>query len=190
MNYLSVGGSSVKFYKYKNQLLIFYLAVGFFAGILYENMISKSQGMSLAIFQTYFLKQYIQTEIIVEEYLGYVLRARVFPFVWLCILACLRWKKMLVGACLIWTGFLAGVITVSAVLQHQIKGILLCLSGMFPHMICYSLAYGVFLAYLYQYPKRQWNGAKTVFVVITMLVGILLETYINPLLMKFVIRII
>lgn len=189
MNYLGDGGSSVKLYKYKNQLLIVYLAVGFFVGILYENMVSKSQGMTINLFQTYFMNQYKQTEIIAEEYLGYVLRARAFPLIGLCILSCMRWKKLLVGACLIWTGFLTGIVTVSGVMQLGMKGLLLCLVGMFPHMICYGLAYGLLLSYLHQYPKKQWNGAKTAFVVLAMFVGILLETYVNPLLVKFMIGI-
>lgn len=189
MNYLNDGGSYVRFYKYKNQLLIVYLAVGFFVGILYENLISRSRGMSIDIFQTYFLEQYGQTEIVAEKYLGYVLKARAVPLIGLCFLGCMKWKKVLVAVCLGWTGFLTGVLTVSAVMQLGIKGVLFCLVGMFPHMICYGLVYGILFSYLYRYPKAKWNGIKTVFVVLVIFVGILLETYLNPLLMKLVIRI-
>lgn len=179
----------MKFYKYKNQLLIYYLAVGFFVGILYENIVSKRYGVSIDIFQTYFLQQYRQTEIVAEKYLGYVLKARVVPLMGLCVLACVRWKKILAGVSVCWTGFLAGVMMVSAVMQLGAKGVLFCMVAMFPHIICYGLAYGILLSYFYRYPKARWNYAKTVFVILVMFIGILLETYLNPLLMKLVIRI-
>ena len=67
MNYLSDGGSYVKLHKQKNQLLILILTVGFFIGIFYENIVSKSQGMYNQIFQSYFLNRYAQINIIVEE---------------------------------------------------------------------------------------------------------------------------
>lgn len=179
----------MKFYKYKNQLLIFYLAVGFFVGILYENIVSRRYGLSIDIFQTYFLQQYKQTEIVAEKYLGYVLKARVVPLMGLCVLACVRWKKILAGVSVCWTGFLAGVMLVSAVMQLGAKGVLFCMVAMFPHIICYGLAYGILLSYFYRYPKARWNYAKTVFVILVMFIGILLETYLNPLLMKLVIQI-
>ena len=189
MNYLNTGGSFVKFYKYKNQLLIFYLAVGFFVGILYENIVSRRYGLSIDIFQTYFLQQYKQTEIVAEKYLGYVMKARVVPLMGLCVLTCVKWKKLLAIVNVCWTGFLAGVLMVSAVMQLGMKGILFCVVAMFPHIICYGLAYGILLSYLYRYPKASWNHAKTVFVVLVMFAGVLLETYLNPLLMKLVIGI-
>ena len=179
----------MKFYKYKNQLLIFYLAVGFFVGILYENIVSRRYGLSIDIFQTYFLQQYKQTEIVAEKYLGYVLKARVVPLMGLCVLVCVRWKKILAGVSVCWTGFLAGVMLVSAVMQMGVKGVLFCMVAMFPHIICYGLAYGILLSYFYRYPKARWNYTKTVFVILVMFIGILLETYLNPLLMKLVIQI-
>ena len=179
----------MKLYKYKNQLLIFYLAVGFFVGILYENIMSRTYGLSIDIFQSYFLQQYMHTEIIAEKYLGYVLKSRAVPLMGLCFLTCVKWKKLLSIMSVCWTGFMAGVLMVSAVMQLGIKGVLLCMVAMFPHIICYGLAYGILLSYLYRCPKVQWNNAKTVFVVLVMFAGILLETYLNPLLMKLVIRI-
>lgn len=190
MNYLSDGGSYVKFKQHKNQLLIVFLVAGFFSGIIYENLISKSQGMSIQIFQSYFLSRYTQTKIIVEEYLWYVMQVRVIPFIAICILGCLKWKKLLTTFWLAWTGFLSGVLTVSAVMHLGIKGILICMVGFFPHIICYGLAYGILLIYLYQYPENQWNGVKTIFVVLMMFLGIMLEAYLNPILLRFVLRII
>lgn len=189
MNYRNDGGNYVKSYKNRNQLLILFLAVGFFVGILYENMVSKSQGTSIELFQTYFLKQFRQMEIVAEEYLWYVAKARVLPFFLLLLLGCLRWRKIIVSIFISWTGFLFGVVIVSSVIQLGIKGILFCLGGMLPHMIFYVLAYGMYLLYLYRYPCRQWNGTKTIFVVLMMFLGIILETYLSPIIIKSIVRI-
>ena len=159
MNYLSDGGSSVRLYKYKNQLLPAFLAVGFLAGILYENVISRSRGMSIELWG-------------------------------LCILGTFRWRKIVVATGLLWTGFLTGILTVSAVMQLGIKGILFCIVALFPHMVFYGLAYGIVLLYLYHYPRKQWNVSKTVFVILMLFLGVVLETYVNPFLMKWVLKMI
>lgn len=179
----------MKLYKNRNQLLIIILAVGFFVGILYENIVSKSQGMSIDLFQSYFLKQFAQVEIVTEEYLWYVAKARVVPFLLLLLLGCLRWKKTLVSIYVCWAGFLLGIITVSAVIPLGIKGILFCLAGMVPHIIFYVLAYGMYLLHLYHYPNRHWNATKTIFIVLMMFLGIALETYLSPIIIKSIVRI-
>ena len=177
----------MKLCKNKNQLLIVLLAVGFFVGILYENIISKNNGITISLFQTGFLEQYKQTEIIPEEYLWYVARIRLTPMLLLFVLSCIKWKKILVSVSLLWTGFLAGVTIVSAVIQLGIKGILFCVAGAFPHMIFYGMTYGIVFAYLYDYPRRQWNGTKTIFMVLLVFLGIVLETYLTPILIKMII---
>ncbi len=170
----------------QNQLLIVLLAVGFFVGILYENVIAKRQGGTLLFFQSDVIEQYKQTKFVAEEYFWYVVRSRVFPFILLCVLGCIKWKKALVSALMIWTGFLTGITCVSAAIQSGIKGILFCVAGIFPHMIFYGFAYGIFILYLYYYPRRQWNSTKTVFVLLLMFMGILLETYLSPMLLKWI----
>ena len=81
------------------------LAVGFLVGIIYENMISKSQGVSIELFQSYFLNQVGQIDIVMEEYLWYVVRARVIPFLVLLLLGTLRWKKTVVCVWVSCVGF-------------------------------------------------------------------------------------
>lgn len=189
MNYLDDGGNYVKHYNNRNQLLIIFLAVGFFMGILYENIVSKNQGVSIKLFQTYFLKQFTQVEIVAEEYLWYVAKARVIPFLVLLFLGCLKWKKMMVSICVSWTGFLFGIIIVSSVIQLGMKGILFFLAGMLPHMFFYVLGYGMYLLHLYRYPSHTWSNTKTIFIVLMIFLGIVLETYLSPLIIKSIVRI-
>jgi uncharacterized membrane protein SpoIIM required for sporulation len=71
-----------------------------------------------------------------------------------------------------------------AVLEMGIKGSFLCLVGIFPQFILYIPAYLIVLWYSYSYPQATWNGQKTFFVCLTVILGILLEVYINPILMQ------
>lgn len=187
MNYLSIGGSHVKRWRKKDQLLILFLVVGFFMGIIYENLAAQNQGGFVRIFQAQFLEKYGQIKIISEEYLWHVFRVRTISFMIVCLLGMLRWKKILVSSFLVWTGFLGGVLIVTAVIRLGLRGVLICMTGFIPHMFCYFFAYGMLLVYLYSFPKKQWNTAKTIFVILMLFVGILLETYVNPFLMKWII---
>lgn len=175
--------------KNKGQLLIIFLAVGFFVGIIYENIISRGHVAFSEIFLRSNLERYLQTNLIIEKYLWYVIKARIIILAITCILGCFRGKKLYVFLWLFVCGFFAGIVSVAAVIQLGIKGILLCFVGILPQGIFYVMAYSMIFLYLFRYPKSQWNKAKFVFVVIMFLVGIILETYVNPILVKLVIKI-
>lgn len=51
----------------------------------------------------------------------------------------------------------------------------------------YGFAYVILLWYLYTYPNGRWNIKKTAAAGISMAVGMILEVYTNPILMKLVI---
>lgn len=155
---------------------------------MYANIISGQYTEASGIFNEYFLAQYVRAEIIAEDYIWYVVRARAVPFLAVCFLGCTKWKKVTVGGAISWTGFASGMLAVMAVLRLGMKGLVLCLAGVFPQICVYALAYLVVLFYLYRYPEGRWNTGKTVFVVLAFLTGILLETYVNPVLMKIVIK--
>lgn len=176
----------MKLHRRKNQLLIVFLAAGFLVGIIYENVMLPKFGVTVTVFEKYFLEQYRQMEVVTEEYLWYVTQARMIPFIGICVLGCLRWKKIVSVLWVVWTGFLSGIMTVSAIMQLGMKGILLCVAMLIPHMVCYGFAYVMLLLYLFRYPEKQWNMQKTMFVVFMMFLGIILESYVNPILVKLI----
>lgn len=180
------GGSWVRINKYKGQLLIVMLAVGFFVGILYENIMLKKYDMSLQMFQSQFLKQYQQTSLVAEKYLFPVMKERLLMLAIIVILGNLKWKKLMLCGITLWTGFVLGILSVASVVQLGVLGILLCFVGMFPHMLFYIVAYSVLLSYYYHYPRIQWNYVKTIFLVLIMILGIVLEVYVNPILFKLI----
>lgn len=177
----------MKIQRSKKQLLLYYMA-GFLIGILYANMIGENNPDTSGIFQEYFLRQYTQTEIDGKEYLFYLLQIRLFPLSLLVIAGCSRFKSCAAAIFLLWTGFSGGIVAVAAVLNLGIKGMLLCLAGMFPHMIAYGFAYAILLLYLYSYPQIRWNAWKSAAAGGMFLVGIFTEAYVNPDIMKIFIR--
>lgn len=176
-------------YRNKSQLLILFLTVGFLVGIIYENVVSGKQVIATELFLKSNLERYLKTDIVAEKYFWYVLKERILLFAIICVLGCMKWKKFFVALCLGVVGFLAGILTVSAVLQLGIKGILFCLVGIFPQGILYSISFTILFAYWYQFPERRWNRTKLLFVIVSFILGIVLETYVNPLLLKWVIQI-
>lgn len=188
MKYLFYGGTYMRMNKSKGQLLILFLAVGFFVGIIYENVIAKRSVVFSDLFLRSNLELYLQTNIISEKYLWYVAKARIILLAAICIFSYFRWKKLFVILCLTVCGFFAGVMSVAAVMQLGIKGILLCITGVLPQGIFYVMAYSMLFVYWFRYPESRWNRAKLLFVIIMFLAGIALETYVNPALMKLVIK--
>lgn len=176
-------------YKNKSQLLALFLMFGFLIGILYANMIPREYLTSSGIFNEYFLKEFAHTEIITEDYVWYIVRSRMFPFLLLCLLSCIQWKKILVGICVAWTGFSAGILSVAAILSIGMKGIFLCAAGVFPQIFFYIFAYMIVLWYLYHYPQGKWNAKKTTITVLAMSLGIAMEVYVNPIVVRGIVGI-
>ena len=162
--------------------------LGFLTGIIYANLMSKDYIASMGIFSELFLSQYTQAEIDVMEFMWYVIRVRVLPLVLVAALGCTRLRKGIAGGFLAWTGFCAGMIMTSAVLKMGVKGVILCLIALMPHFLFYAAGYIVLLWYLFTYPEARWNLSKTVCIALFLIVGILLECYVNPIIMELFLK--
>lgn len=162
--------------------------LGFFAGIIYANLMTKDYIVGLGIFNDFFLDQYSQAEIDVMEYMWYVIRVRAVPVILIAAFGCTRLRKALAAGFLAWTGFCGGMIMTSAVLKMGIKGLILCLIALTPHFVFYIAGYMVLLWYLYTYPESRWNMAKTVSMILFITVGVLLECYVNPIVMELFLK--
>ena len=140
---------------------ILFCMLGFLAGILYTNLLSRDYIASMGSFSDYFLEQYGQTSIDGEEFLWFVLQKRSLPLILVCALGCTRLRRAVAVGFLAWTGFSGGILMTSAVLQTGIRGIFLCLAALFPHFLFYGAAWVILLWYFFQYPKVEWNRMKT-----------------------------
>lgn len=157
---------------------------GFLIGILYANLMSRDYITSIGILDNFFLEQYREMEINAAEFLWYVAYVRLLPVVLLFALGCTKLRKGVAVSYILWTGFSSGMILVAAVMKMGVKGIILCLISLFPQMLFYIAAYLMLLWFLYAYPTVRWNPSKTVCFLMFMVVGIILECYMNPVIMK------
>lgn len=167
----------------KNQLLIVILAVGFFIGIVYENVAG-----SIFIFQTEHLKLFQEMNLDRKEFLFYILKVRVYPLIGIAFLWNFKWRKIITIFLVGWFGFFEGRLLVSAILLQGIKGIFIYIAVAFPHMIFYMFAYLVLVFHLCSDRKQQWNKLKTVVLILAFLLGIGSEVYINPQIVKRIIE--
>lgn len=157
---------------------------GFLCGILYVNFAAGRYLADTGIFSEYFLKQYESANLVAREYIFYLAGIRIVPFLAVTGLSFTRGRKAAAVGFLMWTGFSAGMLLAMAVLSMGMKGVILCVVGVLPHFLLYVPAYVVVLWYALNYPQCRWNRQKTVFVVITMLMGMILEGYVSPVFMK------
>lgn len=167
----------------RKQMFAFFMP-GFLLGILYVNFAARQYMAEPGIFSTYFLKQYAALEVAAGDYMLYLIRIRIFPFVLLTGLAFTKMKKISAVFFLLWTGFSSGMLLTMAVIGMGVKGIIFCIVGIVPHFLCYIPAYIVVLWYCWMYPQNRWNRQKTVFAVLMMLMGLILEAHVNPVLVK------
>lgn len=168
----------------RKQMFAFFMP-GFLFGIIYVNLIAKQYTAQPGIFSDYFLKQYAAADVVAREYILYLVRIRILPFLLILGLSFTKLRKLSAFLFLLWTGFSSGMLLSMAVLGMGIKGSILCVVGILPHFLLYIPAYVVVLWYCWGYPVNQWNQQKTVFVVLTMVMGIVLEAYVSPIWMKW-----
>lgn len=171
------------FHTRKKQFLVFFMP-GFFLGIIYVNFIARKYMAEPGVFSDYFLDQFTTAQIDVREYLPCLLRLRLSPLLALAALSFTKVRKPAAVLFLVWTGFSGGVLISSAAAGLGIRGTLLCVTALLPQFLCYIPAYLILLWYCYSAPRTQWNRQKTIFLVLAMSVGIILELYVNPVLVR------
>ncbi len=162
-------GEPMRIFRTRKQFLVFFMP-GFLLGIIYVNFIAAKYMAEPGIFSEYFLDQFDSVKIEAGEYIWYLLRVRVLPFLALAGIAFTKMRKAAAVLFLFWTGISGGILISTAVLNLGIRGSLLCLAGLVPQF--------------FTAPQNRWNQQKTIFVILAMSVGILLELYVNPLVVK------
>ena len=170
-------------FRTRKELLVFFMP-GFLLGIIYVNFIAKQYMAEPGIFSEYFLEQFRSATVEAREYIWYLLKIRAVPFLVLVGLSFTKVRKAASVLFLVWTGIAFGILISAAVLNLGLKGSLLCVVGLFPQFLFYIPAYLVLLWHCYMVPQSGWNRQKTIFMSLMMAVGIMLELYVNPVLVK------
>ena len=176
--------------RYSQKNIWMLCVTGFVCGILYSNCIAKEYILSLVIFDNYYLNQFVQTESKDILYLFHLVKIRMLPFVILYIFRSSHLSKIVISIFLLWTGFICGIVFTAGAIKMGIKGIVMSLFLMLPHGMFYILGYGLLIYCIEYYKKQYMEYNKLIFCIAYICIGIVLEFYINPIMVKFFIKMI
>ena len=171
----------------KKQLLAFFMP-GFLIGILYANCFLKQTIVDTNLFDIEILKKYTEINSFGNIYFLYIVQIRLIPFILLMALAFTKIKKLLMPIVVSGSAFSIRVLLTVAAIKIGMKGVLLCIVSVIPQSICYVPAYLVVLIYCMQYPSRQWSRQKTVFAIGVLIIGMIIEAYLTPIILRSIIR--
>lgn len=167
-----------------------YVLIGcFIAGVLLQNIIAQKRIIDIPVFQEQNLLLITQSEVILEEFIWYVVRARAVLCVILFLPLFTKNKRRMVNLYLCIFAFLAGGLCVASVLEQGFYGIFILVASLMPQYFLYGLAWSILFLYCYHYPKVKMNITKMVVFLLFYLAGIVLEIYVNPMILKFVISV-
>lgn len=174
----------------KQLLLIDFLAF-FLVGIVLANLLRGNTFQQNGSVTRYYLKQFQYTDIESRELLWHVGCNRLVLFASLLALTVVAKGKIVHVLFVAWSGFAYGYFCVISISAFGAKGLLLCLVALFPQFLAYVPAY-LGLVQLSERRREHVGWRKTaavVFLFVILIVGILLESYINPLILQKLLKI-
>lgn len=161
-----------------NRLLIF-LFLGVLAGIAVVQM--QSDSAFAGIFSEFFLNQYAMMQIDYRSLLRYVASCRISQYMFLVCVGGMSGSVTLLYLFIFFLGMAWGTVAAISALRLGMKGILICVFGMIPHVLFYVLAFGwVFLWTARKGSDRRRYLLLSVLGGFLLVFGILTEVYINP----------
>lgn len=162
-----------------------------FAGILLGVLLVQTQAsMAFAgIFSEYFLNQYAALSIDYKRLFRYVGSCRIGQYVFLVCCCALSSAPLLYGALIFGMGMTWGTVLSISILRLGMKGILICVVGIFPHIFFYIPAFG----WTFLWILRRGNSRRKYLILSAvgfffLFFGIVSEVYLNPLILQQILR--
>lgn len=178
--------------------LVFFCA--FLLGILLANLCGRETLGEYGIFNTYFLKQFEYAGVRHTELLLYILRQRLPSVVLLFLFGVTEYWYAVNLLFLLWNGGTLGFLIVSAISNLGIRGLFLAIAALLPQYILYVWCYLILLRSQSRlHGQMRSEGSRTeggmtaclisgVAAIPILLLGIAAETYLNPYLIKYIIK--
>lgn len=180
-----------------------YLFFGFFfIGILIANLFGKEKLAQFGIFNTYFLQQFEYARIDETDLFLYIIRERLPVLGFLLLFGMTEFWYPMHILFVSWSGGAIGFLFVSALSNLGMKGILLVVLSLLPQYIFYFFMYLVLLetqSMMHGECGTGFTGGRMKnkgkyfiaggLILLLAIFGILTETYLNPFLMKNVLKI-
>lgn len=190
-------------------VLWFYLFLGsFLLGVVVMNMGNEMLLSENGIFSNASIGRLQYIEIDSNGFFQYVLKHRMGEGMALLILSATGFGLISVYACIIWQGMLAGMTVTTAIIRYGIRGLLLLLGGMFPHQLllipvkimllgwcyenCCRLHFpGKYMQPYYKSRKQQYlrQAIGILWIGVVIIIGCILESYVNPILISDLVKI-
>lgn len=167
-----------------DRMFLLFAAVGFVAGIIYENLHYHHYSDSIALLDDYFLDTFSASHIVTRDYLYCVLRERLAPFLFFCFLGNTRWIRGIAGAFTGGVGFLSGVLAATAVIRRGFRGVFLFVALFFPHFIFYGLSYVILFRCFSYRPNTTVTIRVGMMTAMMFILGIMSELYVLPFLLR------
>lgn len=177
----------------------------FVAGIFFANLMGRDAVSNAGVLNDYFVEKFQYTEINGQNLFFYIIGERVPMLLLLLILAVT--SLGIAGGILMldWQGFSVGFMLSTAIAKYGVKGILLVLGSLFPQYVFYFPVYILYChlaIYLRQrlHKDRMGNGSDrrytygawlvaAIGIQLIFITGIFLESYLNPIILKKILKI-
>ncbi len=181
------------------------LLAAFVAGIFFANLMGREAVSNAGVLNDYFIEKFQYTEINGQNLFFYIIRERL-PLLLLLLLLTMTSLGIAGGILMLsWQGFSVGFMLSTAIAKYGMKGILLVLGSLFPQYVFYFPVY-ILYCYLAVYLRqrthkdRMGNGSDRRYIygawmitaagiLIMFITGIFLESYINPIILKNILKI-
>ncbi len=191
---------------YRVWLCIF--IAGIFTGTFIMNLGSNIFLGDDGVFNSASLSRIKYLEVDGKSFFPYVLRHRIKPILFLGVISTTSLGVAAAYFCIAWQGILTGMLITAAVIRYGVKGMLLILAGLFPQQLLLLPAGIMMLCWCYEnccfkyYPGRcMWpaygnkhkqylhQGMLLVWIICVVVIGCILECYVNPILMTDIVKI-
>lgn len=174
----------------RQQLLVVFL-FGLVAGSLAGNYLTAGGITDQGALTRYYIKQLQYVTPDIHALLWQVGCSRMIVFASVCLFAVLLRGRYVHSCFAAWSGFSYGYFCVLLIRCFAVKGLLIGAAALFPQFLIYVPLWLVLVEWSSHYRLRDYgrNFAVGGLLVIGLVVGILLESYINPPLLQKILKI-
>ena len=176
----------------------------FVVGIFAANLMGQESISNAGILNDYFIGKFQYSQINGENLFFYIIGERI-PMLILLLLLVFSSLGVICGVLVLgWQGFSIGFMLSTGIAKYGIKGMLLVLGGLFPQYLIYLPVY-IFYCYLAIFLRQRLYGegkmvssdqkyvysAGLLAMIVLLLIyitGIFLESYINPIILKNILK--
>lgn len=191
---------------HKNLLLCIFSG-GFLLGIIITNIFGKNYVEEMGILSDYFIQRYKYASIEKEELFFYILKRRAIVIAGIWAMGFSALGVFSVWLFIGWFGFSIGTLLTASIIRFGVGGLLFSLGAILPHYFVYVPALSLLIGKVYStclkiyYPSKviDYQNKKRIyleyiatflFISVVCIIGVLLESYVNPMIFKKVLHII